>query len=92
MTVAIHILAFPPIKRDPIVVERAINSIDDIFHHFCPQDSRLVGLFEEFIALLKKYPDITEKDSRRGIDIAEALLKAFDCRVTSDRKKGEDNG
>ncbi|GEM_PF-2065176 len=92
MTVAIHILTFPQIKREPIVVERTINSIDDIFHHFCPQDSRLVGLFEELIALLKKYPGITEEDSQRGIGIAEELLKVFDSRLTPDRKKGENNG
>jgi len=92
MTVAIHILTFPQIKREPIVVERIINSINDIFHHFCPQDSRLAGLFEELIALLKKYPGITEKDSQRGIGIVEELLKAFGSRVTPDRKKGENNG
>jgi len=92
MAVVIHILTFPRIKREPAIVERTIYSIEDIFHHFCPKDSRLVGLFEGLIVLLKKCPDLTEKDSQRGLAIAEELLRAFAFRVTSSKKKEEDNG
>ena len=86
MQAAIHILANPRRKREPAVSAQIVNSISDIFHHFCPKDSRLEGFFEEFIAILKKFPDLTEGESQRGINIAEALLKSFDCRATLDKQ------
>lgn len=91
MTIVIQILTSPKVKGEPAIIERAIHSIEDIFHHFCPKDNRLADLFEELIALLKKCPDLTEEDSRKGSNIVEELLKAFGCRPKvrdSDGKNG----
>ncbi len=81
MQAAIHILASPQRKREPAVVTQIVNSIDDIFHHFCPKDSRLEGLFEQLIGILKKYPKLTDDDCQKGNNIAEELLKAFNSKA-----------
>mgnify|MGYP001572077083 CR=1 FL=1 len=78
MQAVINLLAAPQRKRESAQVVQITNSINDIFHHFCPKDSRLEGLFEELIRILRKCPDLTEEDSQRGINIVEELLKAFD--------------
>ena len=90
MTAAVLLLACPGIQRNPALVERMIYSLEDIFHHFCPGDRRLEGLFEELIAILKKCPDLTEEDSRRGIRIAGELPKAFDGKAPREAPGGRD--
>jgi hypothetical protein len=89
MAVVNTILTLPKAKREPAMVERTIHSIEDIFHHLCPKDSRLQSLFEELLGVLKKYPELTAEDCQRGKKIAEELVKAFNGKTA---ETGETNG
>ncbi len=85
MAVVSTILILPKAKREPAMVERTIHSIEDIFHHLCPKNSRLEGLFEELIGILKRHPELTDEDCEKGNRIAEELLKAFNSRTIGKR-------
>jgi len=86
MQIIAHTVAFAHIKREPVQLERTIQSLNDIFHHFGPQDGYHVGLFEELLGILKEVPNITEEEIRRGLDIIEELFKIFDLPVDLDKE------
>lgn len=86
MQIVIHTLAFPHIKRDPAQLDRTIHSLNDIFHHFSPEDAYHIGLFEELLGILKKIPNITEQECGRGLDIVEEIFKIFDLETGMDKE------
>jgi len=86
MQIIAHTIAFAHIKREPVQLERTIQSLNDIFHHFGPQDGYHVSLFEELLEILKKVPHITEQEIRHGLDIIEELFKIFDMEVNLDKE------
>lgn len=85
MQIIAHTIAFAHIKREPVQLERTIQSLNDIFHHFGPQNGYHVDLFEELLGILRKVPNITEEECGRGLDIIEELFKIFDLSANFDK-------
>ena len=79
------VLTNPEIERSPESVKRMIQNVEDFSHHFSPRDNYHEGLYEELLQILKKFPQIKEEESLRGISLLKEIFKIYGFKLDLDK-------
>lgn len=86
----ISVLINPTVKRDPAAMRRMVQNLEDLYHHFCPRDSYHESLFEDLIKILQRHPEISRRDSQRGLQFVKEIFAIFDYPFDLDKRGIQD--
>ena len=83
----VGVLSNPSVPRKPEAIQRMIQNVEDIYHHFCPRDRYHEDLFEELIRILKGYPRISKRARAHGFSLLKEIFKIFDYELDLKKRK-----